>query len=38
MACMTHECNECGAMWHDNKTHSKCPKCGSDDVYSEYDE
>jgi ABC-type ATPase with predicted acetyltransferase domain len=39
MACLTWECDKCGAMWHNNDTRSGvCPKCGSDDIYSEYDE
>jgi predicted nucleic acid-binding Zn-ribbon protein len=36
---MTWDCGKCGALWHNNDTRSGvCPKCGSDDITSEYDE
>ena len=38
MACMEHECNDCKYMWFDNSTDSKCPKCGSINTDSTYDE
>jgi predicted nucleic acid-binding Zn-ribbon protein len=38
MACMEHECNACGAIWHDNVARPACPECGSTSVYSTFDE
>jgi predicted nucleic acid-binding Zn-ribbon protein len=38
VACMEHDCAECGATWHDNQRHPACPKCGSTNVSSHFDE
>ncbi len=38
MACMEHVCEDCGAAWFDNKASGGCPKCGSLDVGSFFDE
>lgn len=43
MACLDHDCDRCGAMWHDNIKFSVCPKCGCTsstvtfDEYPEYE-
>jgi rubrerythrin len=28
MACMEHECSDCGHVWFDNSTVRTCPVCG----------
>lgn len=38
MACMSHDCGKCGHMWFNNSSAWSCPKCGSSDVGSFYDE
>jgi predicted nucleic acid-binding Zn-ribbon protein len=40
MACMEHECADCGHVWFDNEppAASPCPKCGSHDVSHFFDE
>jgi len=38
MACMEHECCECGTIWFDNKRYGTCPKCGSSSVSDTFDE
>ena len=46
MACMEHECDECGWFTMDNKAREpkSCPKCGGyvrhtwDEEYDHYDE
>jgi len=38
MACMEHECEDCKKMWFDNKASGACPKCGSWEVKSFFDE
>ena len=38
MACLDHDCNECGYMWHDNIRFSNCPKCGSTNSHVTFDE
>jgi len=38
MACMEHECEDCKEMWFDNKASGACPKCGSWEVKSFFDE
>ena len=35
---MEHECSPCGTAWFDNKYSGTCPKCGSYDVASHFDE
>jgi predicted nucleic acid-binding Zn-ribbon protein len=39
MSCMTHDCRTCGHEWFNNsRAGGLCPKCGSDEVYSTFDE
>jgi rubrerythrin len=38
MACMEHECHECGYLWHDNTPRGNCPQCGAWDVGHYFDE
>jgi predicted nucleic acid-binding Zn-ribbon protein len=38
MACISHECYDCGEWWSDNSLHSECPKCGSWDSIGHFDE
>lgn len=38
MACIAHKCRECRTMWEDNRRGGECPKCGSTDVTSHFDE
>jgi predicted nucleic acid-binding Zn-ribbon protein len=38
MACMEHLCGKCGHMEFNNQTRILCPKCGSDDVISHWDD
>jgi predicted nucleic acid-binding Zn-ribbon protein len=38
MACMEHECGECGLWWFDNRLKGPCPDCGSKIVISKFDE
>jgi hypothetical protein len=38
MACMSHDCRICKAMWFDNQPSGECPKCGSYEVSSFFDE
>jgi predicted nucleic acid-binding Zn-ribbon protein len=35
---MEHECEDCKEMWFDNKASGACPKCGSWEVKSFFDE
>jgi predicted nucleic acid-binding Zn-ribbon protein len=35
---MEHECETCGTAWFDNKYGGTCPKCGSWEVASFFDE
>lgn len=37
MACMTHDCR-CGYMEFSNNILLVCPKCGSTDIVSHYDD
>lgn len=36
MACVTYNCNECGNFWAHGP--AKCPQCGSENVYYDWDE
>jgi len=38
MACMEHACRNCGHMWFDNSMDRECPKCGSNESVSHFDE
>lgn len=39
MACMTHDCLDCGNIVCNNQTTmSSCPKCGSDNTASHWDD
>jgi|694.fasta_scaffold108912_6 hypothetical protein len=38
MACMEHTCNDCGKMVFNNNNLFVCPKCGSQNIASYYDE
>ena len=38
MACMEHNCGTCGEMWFNNDHGRACPKCGSQDISSFFDE
>ena len=40
MACIDHECAECGWAMVDNNTRppARCPKCGGVEFYSTWDE
>lgn len=38
MACMSHECLDCGEWWFDNEPRSDCPKCGSSNTIGFFDE
>ena len=38
MACMEHECENCGEAWFDNKASGQCSACGSSEVRSFFDE
>ena len=38
MACMEHNCGTCGEMWFNNNHGGACPKCGSHDISSFFDE
>ena len=38
MACMEHSCRDCTEMWFDNQSSGVCPKCGSYEVASFFDE
>lgn len=38
MACMDHDCRKCGHGWMDNVAYPPCPKCGSLNVSSHFDE
>jgi predicted nucleic acid-binding Zn-ribbon protein len=38
MACMTHDCGNCGHMEFNNRSMLVCPKCGSYEVLSHYDD
>jgi predicted Zn-ribbon and HTH transcriptional regulator len=38
MACMEHECEQCGLVDFDNITWTKCPNCGSEKISNIYDE
>jgi rubrerythrin len=38
MACMEHNCSVCKEMWFDNQPSGTCPKCGSYEVSSFFDE
>lgn len=38
MACMSHECGDCGHMWFNNASAWSCEECGSGRVSSFYDE
>lgn len=38
MACMAHVCKDCSAQWEDNRHLSLCPKCGSGDIETVFDE
>lgn len=38
MACMEHECCECGHVWFDNSMNRECPVCGSKDTTRHFDE
>jgi len=38
MACMEHDCRDCGEMWFDNKPDGECPKCESTNVAHFHDE
>ena len=38
MACMAHDCRVCGMGWFDNQSGGPCPRCGSLDVTSDFDE
>jgi rubrerythrin len=38
MACMEHECDECGHIWFNNKPGGNCPICGSPYVRHTFDE
>lgn len=38
MACMEHECADCGHYDMDNRRWSRCPKCGSTRVTNWFDE
>lgn len=39
MACMTHDCLDCGNIVCNNQTTmSYCPKCGSDNTASHWDD
>jgi predicted nucleic acid-binding Zn-ribbon protein len=38
MACMTHLCIRCDNEWMNNKNSGICPKCGSWQVNSQFDE
>ena len=40
MACMDHECLDCGEQWFDDKLHPACPNedCQSENVTNHFDE
>lgn len=38
MACLDHECRECGEMWADNDYTSECPACGALNKTTFFDE
>ena len=38
MACIEHHCTTCGAGWYDNQSAGRCPRCGSYEVASSFDE
>ena len=38
MACIEHECGDCGEIFMDNNSGGRCPTCGSHDVSSFFDE
>jgi Zn finger protein HypA/HybF involved in hydrogenase expression len=38
MACLEHECMDCGEFWMDNDPRGICPECGSTDVHTDFDE
>lgn len=38
MACLDHECRECGEMWADNDYTSECPTCGALNKTTFFDE
>lgn len=38
MACMDHECLDCGEWWADNSTDRECPFCGSMNTTMFFDE
>jgi predicted nucleic acid-binding Zn-ribbon protein len=38
MACMEHECRDCGHVWFNNTAREKCPRCLGCDVANYFDE
>lgn len=38
MACITHDCLQCGYIWHDNGEQKICPACKKDKVHESFDE
>jgi len=39
MACIEHDCKECGAYWADNgPRYQDCPECGSHETVYTFDE
>lgn len=38
MSCMTHDCGNCGNIEFNNGFMVVCPKCGSKEIYSHYDD
>lgn len=38
MACMEHECLQCGYIWFNNTYNSSCPECGSRIALHYFDE
>lgn len=38
MACIEHECFECGHLWTDNEYANQCPECKSTEVSNWFDE
>ena len=38
MSCLEHSCRDCDWMGFSNRFEDKCPKCGSNDIHTVFDE